>query len=58
MVEMRRFFKIQGKEVSGVTGTIKFYENGDRISPPTEIVKVTQDETLARWKWKHLKSMT
>lgn len=58
IVKMRQFFKIQGKGIDGVTGKLRFHENGDRISPPTEIVQVAQDESSAPWKWKHLKSMT
>jgi branched-chain amino acid transport system substrate-binding protein len=57
IVEMRKFFKVQGKGVQGVTGIIKFHSNGDRISPPTEIVTIAPDPASARWRWKHLKSM-
>ncbi len=58
IVRMRQFFKVQGKVINGVTGELRFHENGDRVSPPTEIVQVAQDQTSAAWKWKHLKSMT
>lgn len=58
IVEMRKFFKVQGKEIKGVTGTIKFQENGDRVSPPVEIVQVAQDKSSKRWKWQHLKSIS
>ncbi|PSB16741.1 hypothetical protein C7B76_11200 [filamentous cyanobacterium CCP2] len=67
LVQMRRFFKIQNQDVTGVTGVIKFRENGDRISPPAEIVGVQSQESLEvkqkgdevrkQWGWEHLKSM-
>ena len=58
VIEMRQFFKVHEKGITGVTGEIKFDQNGDRISPPTEIVQVAQDQTSTLWKWKYLKSMT
>lgn len=68
LVQMRRLFKVQNKTVQGVTGTIQFRENGDRISPPAEIVAVqrqtnletreTVDEPKSQWAWVHLKSMS
>ncbi|NCJ06131.1 ABC transporter substrate-binding protein [Synechococcales cyanobacterium C] len=59
MVKMRRFFKIGGKKVQGVTGQIEFEpETGNRIDPPTEIVTVKTDpEANQSWKWFHLRSM-
>lgn len=47
LIQMRRYFKVQGKELRGVTGTIKFSQNGDRVSPPTEIVAVKQIKRAA-----------
>lgn len=62
LIQMRRYFKVQGRELRGVTGAIKFFENGDRMSPPTEIVAVKQVKRTAdteqnrngigkQWQW-------
>lgn len=72
LIQMRRLFKVQNKAVKGVTGAIKFHENGDRIAPPAEIVAVRLKEfseskqengevntaTKRQWAWVHLKSMS
>ncbi|MBF2051345.1 MAG: amino acid ABC transporter substrate-binding protein [Elainella sp. C42_A2020_010] len=74
LVQMRRFFKVKNKAVKGVTGIVKFQENGNRIAPPAEIVAVqevlepqqedgqihagTSVEIKKRWAWVHLRSMS
>jgi ABC-type branched-subunit amino acid transport system substrate-binding protein len=37
---MHQFFKEENRSIQGVTGTIQFDRNGDRINPPTEILTV------------------
>ena len=59
IIQMRQLFKVKGKAMQGVTGTIQFHENGDRVAPPTEIVAVEPTEKASTvWKWSSLKSMS
>lgn len=37
---MHQFYKDESKNIQGITGTIQFDKNGDRINPPTEILTV------------------
>ncbi|OKH26722.1 hypothetical protein NIES593_01340 [Hydrococcus rivularis NIES-593] len=37
---MHQFYKDGSKSIQGITGTIQFDKNGDRINPPTEILTV------------------
>ena len=54
---MDQYFKRQQSAEQGVTGTIKFDENGDRIEPPSEIVTVKWNAQQQKWQWSHLRSM-
>lgn len=66
-IRMRRLFKVGSEKVRGVTGVIRFKENGDRISPPTEIAVVQLKKTLEarqnssepikQWTWVHKRTM-
>ncbi|MBP5972844.1 amino acid ABC transporter substrate-binding protein [Brasilonema sp. CT11] len=55
--QMDQYYKKQQSAEQGVTGTIKFDENGDRIEPPSEIVTVKWNPQQQKWKWSHLRSM-
>jgi len=52
LIQMNQYFKEQRKQVKGVTGIIKFDQQGNRINPPTEIVAVSWNEQRQQWKWK------
>ncbi|AFY79711.1 ABC-type branched-chain amino acid transport system, periplasmic component [Pleurocapsa sp. PCC 7327] len=41
---MHQFYKDESRSIQGVTGTIQFDKNGDRINPPTEILTVQWSE--------------
>jgi ABC-type branched-subunit amino acid transport system substrate-binding protein len=49
---MDRQYKIENNHFEGVTGTFSFQPNGDRLNPPTEIVKLEWDLSLQKWRWK------
>jgi branched-chain amino acid transport system substrate-binding protein len=49
--QMHRSLKVQRQQIPGVTGQIKFQENGDRLEPPTEIVKLAWNEAKQKWQW-------
>ncbi|MBW4597282.1 MAG: hypothetical protein KME46_31400 [Brasilonema angustatum HA4187-MV1] len=55
--QMDQYYKRQQSAEQGVTGTIKFDENGNRIEPPSEIVTVKWNPQQQKWKWSHLRSM-
>lgn len=55
--QMDQYFKRQQSAEEGVTGTIQFHENGDRIEPPSEIVTVKWNAQQQKWKWTHLRSL-
>ncbi len=48
---MHRHYKVENIQVEGVTGTISFQANGDRLNPPTEIVKLEWHQSLKQWQW-------
>lgn len=50
LAEMDQYFKQKQQEIIGVTGKIKFLENGDRHHSPTEIVAIQKEGTY--WQWK------
>ncbi len=54
---MDQYFKRQQSAKQGVTGIIKFDENGDRLEPPSEIVTVKWNGQQQKWQWSHLRSM-
>ncbi len=48
---MNNFLKINQEIINGVTGQIQFSENGDRLNPPTEIVKINFNQNRQEWEW-------
>lgn len=49
--KMDIFLKRNPNVINGVTGKIQFLANGDRLNPPTEIVKVKFNESTKKWEW-------
>jgi branched-chain amino acid transport system substrate-binding protein len=49
--QMDRHFKIEHHQFQGITGQIAFQANGDRLYPPTEIVKLEWHQSQRRWQW-------
>lgn len=48
---INQHFRQDGGSESGVTGKIEFDPNGDRLNPPTEMVKVSWNEQTERCEW-------
>jgi branched-chain amino acid transport system substrate-binding protein len=48
---MHRYFKIEDRQFQGITGQIAFEDNGDRLHPTAEIVKLEWDRSQRRWRW-------
>jgi branched-chain amino acid transport system substrate-binding protein len=49
--QMDRYLKVEKNPVEGVTGKIEFQANGDRLQPPTEIVKINRQDLQQKWQW-------
>lgn len=49
--QMDRHFKLEHHQFQGITGQIAFQANGDRLYPPSEIVKLEWHQSQRRWQW-------
>ena len=49
--QMHRHFKLGHHQFPGITGQIAFQDNGDRLDPPAEIVKLEWHQSQQRWQW-------
>ncbi len=54
--QMDRHFKIEHHQFQGITGTIAFQDNGDRLYAPAEIVKLEWHQSQRRWQWQCISS--
>lgn len=51
LMQMHQYYKQAQTPISGVTGTLQFLPNGDRLAPPAVIVTVQQETAPGRWGW-------
>ena len=51
LLEQMGYFKLEHRQFQGITGQIAFEDNGDRLYPPAEIVKLEWDPSQRRWQW-------
>ncbi len=49
--QMDRHFKLGHHQFQGITGQIAFQDNGDRLYPPAEIVKLKWSQSQRKWQW-------
>jgi branched-chain amino acid transport system substrate-binding protein len=49
--QMHRHLKLEHHQFQGITGQIAFQDNGDRLYPTAEIVKLEWDRFQRRWQW-------
>ena len=49
--QMDRHFKLEHHQFQGITGQIAFQENGDRLDPTVEIVKLEWHQSQRKWQW-------
>jgi branched-chain amino acid transport system substrate-binding protein len=49
--QMDRHFTLEHHQFQGITGQIAFRDNGDRLYPPAEIVKLEWEPSERKWQW-------